>query len=74
MLPRTPSTIAQEKHPDPNFPDPAANNTNLRLYAETMAEAAKAGGGLFVDLFSASEQAYARAKLPLTTVGRSSMA
>src|SRR6266498_3142966 len=26
------SPIAQEKHPDPNFPDPTANNQNIKVY------------------------------------------
>jgi len=63
------SPIAQEKHPDPNFPDPTANNQNIKLYADAMAEVSRINGVQFVDLFTASQQAYARAKQPLTING-----
>src|SRR5438477_1513563 len=55
------SPIANEKLPDPNLPDPAANNANLRLYAAVMAEVAKANDALFVDLFNTSQRLYAQA-------------
>ena len=48
------SPIANEKHQDPNFPDPAANNANLKLYSDAMAEVAKANNAQFVDLFTPS--------------------
>ncbi len=63
------SPIAQEKHPDPNFPDTDLNNANIREYAAAMAEVAKARGVPFVDLFTASQQAYANSKQPLTING-----
>ena len=63
------SPIAQEKHADPNFPDPTANNHNLQYYVEAMAEVAKANDVPFVDLFTASQKAYAQAKQPLTVNG-----
>jgi glucose/arabinose dehydrogenase/azurin/HEAT repeat protein len=63
------SPIAAEKHPDPNFPDPAPLNANLKLYTEAMAEVAKAAGVPFVDLFTASQRAYAQVKQPLTING-----
>jgi lysophospholipase L1-like esterase len=63
------SPIAQEKHSDPNFPDPTANNQNIKLYADAMAEVSRINGVQFVDLFTASQQAYAGAKQPLTING-----
>src|SRR5436190_18765388 len=44
------SPIAQEKHKDPNFPDPTANNENINLYTQAMAAVAKARNIQFVDL------------------------
>jgi len=55
------SPIANEKLDDPNQPDPAANNENLRKYTAAMAEVARANGVPFVDLFSLSERLYAQA-------------
>src|SRR5438874_5651833 len=55
------SPIANEKLPDPNLPEPAANNANLRLYAAAMAEVAKANDVLFVDLFTLSQRLYEQA-------------
>jgi glucose/arabinose dehydrogenase/azurin/lysophospholipase L1-like esterase len=55
------SPIATEKHRDPNFPDPAANNTNLENYTAAMAEVAKANDVIFVDLFHPSQQLYTAA-------------
>ena len=60
------SPIPQEKHTDPNFPDPTAHNSNIRDYAGTMAEVAKANNIQFVDLFGPAEQTYAKSKEPLT--------
>src|SRR4051812_6811626 len=60
------SPIALEKHPDPNFPDPTEGNQRLKYYVDAMAEVAKANNVQFVDLFSASQKAYASAKEPLT--------
>src|SRR3954463_16534664 len=60
------SPIAQEKHTDPNFPDPAAHNSQIRDYATAMGEVAKANGVEFVDLFPVSQAAYAKSKEPLT--------
>ncbi len=55
------SPIANEKHIDPNMPDPAANNARLQKYAAAMAETASANGVLFVDLFGLSQKAYGKA-------------
>ncbi len=48
------SPAADEKHPDPNFPDPTATNANLAAYTAAMEEVAAANHVLFVDLFSPS--------------------
>ncbi len=63
------SPIAQEKHTDPNFSEPAANNTNLQNYSAAMAEVAKANDVQFVDLFAPSQELYKSAKQPLTHNG-----
>ena len=63
------SPIAQEKHSDPNIPDPAATNANLKLYTCAMAEVAQANRVAFVDAFSLSRKAYAAAGEPLTLNG-----
>jgi putative heme-binding domain-containing protein len=43
--------VPHEKLPDPNLPDPAANNERLEMYTAAMAEIAKANGVPLVDLF-----------------------
>jgi glucose/arabinose dehydrogenase/azurin/HEAT repeat protein len=63
------SPIALERHADQNFPDPAANNTNLMAYTAAMADVAKARGVPFVDLFTASQRAYSTSRQPLTVNG-----
>ncbi len=63
------SPIAQEKHTDPNFSDPTANNTNLQSYTAAMAEVAKANDVQFIDLFAPSQQLFKSAKQPLTHNG-----
>jgi len=66
------SPIANEKNPDPDLPDPAANNENIREYSEAMREVAQANGVPFVDLFKNSQQLYkdaARQKQALTING-----
>jgi len=55
------SPIANERTQDPNFPDPAANNANMALYAAAMAQVAKDNGVPFVDLFGPSQQMFANA-------------
>jgi glucose/arabinose dehydrogenase/azurin len=55
------SPTAAERHRDPNFPDPAPINANLKLYVGAMAEIAKAKGVPFVDLFNPSQQLFAQA-------------
>lgn len=55
------SPIAHESMTDPDLPRPEANNTNLRLYTQAMAEVSKAEGVGFVDLFALSNQLYREA-------------
>src|SRR5439155_10487762 len=55
------SPIANEKHRDPNFSDPAGNNENIRAYSEAMREVADADCVQFVDLFQPSLQLYEEA-------------
>jgi len=55
------SPIANEKTQDPNFPDPTANNANLRTYTAVMAEVARSNGVPFIDLFAPSLRLYATA-------------
>ena len=59
------SPLANEKLPDPNMPDPSANNANLAKYAAAMAEVAKANEVPFVDVFALSSK-LAGGKQPLT--------
>ncbi len=47
----------------------SARSAVVKLYADALADAAKQRGALFVDLFAASEAAYAKSKSPLTTNG-----
>jgi azurin/glucose/arabinose dehydrogenase/type 1 glutamine amidotransferase len=63
------SPIANEKLPDPNYPDVTANNANIKLYADAMREVAEANHVQFVDLFEPSRKLFeeaALAKRPLT--------
>ena len=55
------SPIAAEKHQDPNYPDPARINDNLKDYTAAMADVARANGVQFVNLFVPSQQLYAAA-------------
>ncbi len=60
------SPIAVEKT-SPN--DAAARNRNVAAYAATLHEAAEAHHAQFVDLFTASQAAYAAESEPLTSLG-----
>ena len=60
------SSIAQEKLADPAFPDNAANNANIKLYADATAEVAKANNVTYVDLFTPSLAMYGKTSNPLT--------
>ena len=64
------SPIAHEDLKDPtNFPNGAANNKNLALYTKAIGEVAAANKVTFVDLFTPSQQLYAKASYPLTING-----
>ncbi len=66
------SPIANEETPDPNIPDPTANNANIALYTAAMREVAQANGVPFIDLFAPTQQLFAEAaksKTPLTING-----
>lgn len=55
------SPIANERHQDPNFFDPTANNANLAEYTAAMASVAAKEGVQFVDLFAPSQRLFANA-------------
>ncbi|MCI0381406.1 MAG: ThuA domain-containing protein, partial [Gemmataceae bacterium] len=55
------SPTADEKHIDPNYPEPGANNSRLQDYTSAMADVAKANGAQFVDLFKPSQEIYTAA-------------
>jgi putative heme-binding domain-containing protein len=61
------SPVPHEKLPDPNLPDPTANNQRLELYTAAMADVAKTNGVPLVDLFHDFQTADGRG--PLTTNG-----
>ena len=64
------SPIAHENLDDPtNYPDGTTNNKNLALYTKAMAEVAKASDVQFIDLFTPSQQLYAKSAQPLTING-----
>jgi putative membrane-bound dehydrogenase-like protein len=63
------SPTAVEKSTLERQPDVAARNADVALYSAALADAAKARGELFVDLFTASRDAFAKSKTPLTTNG-----
>ncbi len=63
------SPIAHENLHDRNLPDGRENNQRLELYTKAMAEAAKAAGVWFVDLFHPTLELYAKAPKPLTING-----
>lgn len=55
------SPIANERHQDPNFPDPAKNNANIQIYASAMAEVAAKNNVPLVDLFGPSQKLFSDA-------------
>jgi glucose/arabinose dehydrogenase len=63
------SPIAQENRHDPNLPDGTANNANLKIYSEAIAEVAAKNGAIFGNLFKPSLELYSKASKPLTTDG-----
>ena len=63
------SPTADERHTDPNYPDPAANNANLQDYTAAMEEVARANGVIFVNLYKPAQELYAKNDQPLTVNG-----
>jgi glucose/arabinose dehydrogenase len=63
------SPIAHEDLGDPDQPDGKANNANIALYTEAMAQAAKAAGAVFVDLFTPTKGLMEKDPKPLTING-----
>ena len=63
------SPIAHEDLHDRNLPDGTESNKNIKLYAEAMAQVARANHVLFVNLFDPSLELYRRAEKPLTING-----
>ncbi len=63
------SPIAQEDMRNPNFSDGAANNANIALYTQAMADVAKSKGIPFVDLFTPSKNLFQQASHRLTING-----
>ena len=63
------SPIAHEDLGDPHVTDGKANNANIKLYSDAMADAAKSAGIVFVDLFTPTLKEYEKAKSPLTING-----
>jgi lysophospholipase L1-like esterase len=63
------SPIAHEDLHDRNLPDGKENNGRLALYTRAMGAVAAAQGVAFVDLFSATREAYPGAPQPLTING-----
>ena len=63
------SPTADEKHTNPNYPDPAANNANLQDYTGAMEEVARANNVIFVNLYKPSQDLYAKHAQPLTVNG-----
>ena len=55
------SPIANERHQDPNFPDPSSNNHRIAMYTAAMSEVATSNGVQFVDLFKPTQDLYAAA-------------
>jgi len=55
--------------PGATGPDAAARNHDIAAYAQSLSDAAQKSGALFVDLFTASQRAYAQSKTPLTVNG-----
>ncbi len=63
------SPIAHENLDSSLFPDGKANNANLAIYTEAIKQVAAEKGVAFVDLFTTSQELYAKAKSPLTLNG-----
>lgn len=57
------SPIANEKHQDPNYPDPTEANARIQMYTAAMLEVATSNGVRFVDLFTPTQALYTAAKI-----------
>ncbi|HEY7115386.1 MAG TPA: PVC-type heme-binding CxxCH protein, partial [Tepidisphaeraceae bacterium] len=65
----SPIAVEDLRKTNPDLPDPAASNKNIKLYSDAMAQVAKANNVPFVDLFTPSQELYTRAAKPLTVNG-----
>jgi putative heme-binding domain-containing protein len=63
------SPIAHENLKNPNLPDGSKNNPNLALITQAMKEVCAEKNVVFVDLFTPSQQLYAKSTSPLTING-----
>ena len=63
------SPIAHEDLARPHWPDGKAHNANLALYSAGLADACKAAGVQYVDLFTPTRESYDRSAEPLTVDG-----
>ena len=63
------SPIAAENLKNPNLPDGVELNKNIKLYADAMADIARANSVPFVDLFGPTQELYKNAPQPLTING-----
>ena len=63
------SPIAHEDLQRPHWTDGKAHNANLKLYTEAMEEVCQANGVQCVDLFTPTQESYAKIAEPLTTDG-----
>lgn len=63
------SPIAHEDHKSAHLPDGKANNENLRMYTAAMSRVCKRLNVPMVDLFSLTQNLYAKADSPLTLNG-----
>jgi putative heme-binding domain-containing protein len=63
------SPIAHEDLQRPHWTDGSTHNANLKLYTEAMEEVCQANGVQCVDLFTPTQESYAKITEPLTTDG-----
>lgn len=63
------SPIAHENLARPHWTDGSTHNQNLKLYTDAMEESCQANGVTCVDLFTPTQEAYAKIAEPLTSDG-----
>ena len=63
------SPIAHEDLGRPHWTDGSAHNANMKLYTDAMEEVCQANGVQCVDLFTPTQESYAKIAEPLTTDG-----